>query len=145
MQDPDVLDTWFSSALWPFSTLGWPEKTADFTTYYPTSALITGYDILFFWVARMIMHGDAFHRARAVQTVYLHSLVRTGTGEKMSKTAGTRAGPGEVEPAVWNGCDAVLFGIHGGAGDGYCFERRPAGRARGILRTKSGMRRDFCL
>ena len=91
-QDKDVLDTWFSSALWPFSTLGWPDDTEDLRTYYPTSLLISGYDILFFWDARMIMMG--LHLAPGVsekdripfRRLYLHSLVRTADGAKMSKT-----------------------------------------------------------
>jgi valyl-tRNA synthetase len=106
-QDPDVLDTWFSSALWPFSTLGWPEKTADFETYYPTSALITGYDILFFWVARMAMMGIHFTGRVPFKTVYLHSLVRTGSGEKMSKSKGTGLDPVELNEQY--GTDAMRF------------------------------------
>ncbi len=106
-QDPDVLDTWFSSGLWPFSTLGWPENTADFKTYYPTSLLITGYDILFFWVARMIMMGIHFTGKVPFHAVYLHSLVRTGSGEKMSKSKGTGLDPVALNQQY--GTDAMRF------------------------------------
>jgi valyl-tRNA synthetase len=102
-----VLDTWFSSGLWPFSTLGWPEKTADFERYYPTSLLITAYDILFFWVARMIMMGLHFTRQVPFRAVYLHSLVRTPTGEKMSKSKGTGLDPVALNQQY--GTDAMRF------------------------------------
>jgi valyl-tRNA synthetase len=106
-QDPDVLDTWFSSGLWPFSTLGWPEETPDFKTYYPTSLLITGYDILFFWVARMIMMGLHFTGKAPFDAVYLHSLVRTASGEKMSKSKGTGLDPVKLNQQY--GTDAMRF------------------------------------
>jgi valyl-tRNA synthetase len=106
-QDPDVLDTWFSSGLWPFSTLGWPEATADYRYFYPTSVLETGYDILFFWVARMIMFGLEFTGQVPFHTVYLHGLVRDGEGRKMSKTLGNVIDPREVMDDF--GTDALRF------------------------------------
>jgi len=106
-QDPDVLDTWFSSGLWPFSTLGWPEETPDFKTYYPTSLLITGCEILFLWVARMIMLGLHFTGKIPFQSVYLHSIVRTPDGEKMSKSKGTGIDPIDVNRRY--GTDAMRF------------------------------------
>lgn len=95
-QDEDVLDTWFSSALWPFSTLGWPERTADLERYYPTDLLVTGFDIIFFWVARMIMMGYEFMGERPFSHVYIHQLVRDKYGRKMSKSLGNGIDPIEV-------------------------------------------------
>jgi valyl-tRNA synthetase len=106
-QDADVLDTWFSSALWPFSTLGWPEESADLRTFYPTSVLITGHDILFFWVARMVMMGLQFRDELPFAQVHLTGLVRDAAGEKMSKTKGNVLDPEDL--IVEYGADALRF------------------------------------
>lgn len=106
-QDPDVLDTWFSSALWPFSTLGWPEQTPDLARFYPTDVMETGYDILFFWVARMVMAATLFTNDIPFHTIYLHGLVRDGNGRKMSKTAGNVTDPLDVVAEF--GTDALRF------------------------------------
>jgi valyl-tRNA synthetase len=106
-QETDVLDTWFSSGLWPFSSLGWPERTEDLATFYPTSTLITSYDIIFFWVARMIMLGLKFMGDVPFRTVYFNSLVRDAEGQKMSKSKGNVIDPLEVMEQ--NGTDAVRF------------------------------------
>ncbi|MEK9164622.1 MAG: valine--tRNA ligase, partial [Chloroflexota bacterium] len=115
-QDPDVLDTWFSSGLWPFSTLGWPAETDDYKYFYPTSTLETGYDILFFWVARMIMMGLEFTGRAPFDTVYLHGLVRDGDGRKMSKTLGNVIDPLEVMDEY--GTDALRFTLLTGSTPG---------------------------
>jgi valyl-tRNA synthetase len=106
-RDPDVLDTWFSSALWPFSTLGWPEQTAELGKYYPTSTLVTGWDILFFWVARMMMMGMHFMKDVPFRTVYLHGLVTDEKGQKMSKSKGNAMDPLELIDKY--GADALRF------------------------------------
>ncbi|MFI5246703.1 MAG: valine--tRNA ligase, partial [Gemmatimonadales bacterium] len=106
-QDEDVLDTWFSSWLWPFSTLGWPEMTPDFARYYPTSVLVTAFDILFFWVARMIMAGSFFDGRAPFAVVVLHGLVRDEKGQKMSKTKGNVVDP--LDMCDEFGADAVRF------------------------------------
>ncbi|MEJ5242768.1 MAG: valine--tRNA ligase [Desulfomicrobiaceae bacterium] len=106
-QDEDVLDTWFSSALWPFSTMGWPEKTPELTAFYPTSILVTGFDILFFWVARMMMMGLHFMNEVPFHDVYIHALVRDEHGKKMSKSTGNVIDPLEMIDKY--GCDALRF------------------------------------
>jgi valyl-tRNA synthetase len=108
-QDPDVLDTWFSSALWPFSTLGWPEKTPDYQYFYPTTMMETGYDILFFWVARMIMFGLEFTGEIPFNQIYLHGLIRDEHGKKMGRTNNN-----VIDPLIWMdkmGADAVRFSL----------------------------------
>ena len=106
-QDPDVLDTWFSSALWPFSTLGWPEKTPELAKFYPGSVLVTGHDILFFWVARMMMLGLHFMGDVPFREVYIHALVRDETGAKMSKSKGNIIDP--IDISAQYGTDALRF------------------------------------
>ncbi len=107
IQDPDVLDTWFSSALWPFSTMGWPEQTKLLTRFYPTSTLVTSFDIIFFWVARMIMMGLKFMGEVPFRQVYIHALVRDAEGQKMSKSKGNVIDPLEIVNSY--GADALRF------------------------------------
>jgi valyl-tRNA synthetase len=106
-RDEDVLDTWFSSALWPFSTLGWPEKTPELARYYPGDVLVTGFDIIFFWVARMMMMGQHFMGEVPFHTVYIHALVRDEHGQKMSKAKGNIVDPLDLIGKY--GCDALRF------------------------------------
>ena len=106
-QDEDVLDTWFSSGLWPFETMGWPEKTPELKQFYPTSTLVTGYDIIFFWVARMVMMGLEFGKDIPFKTVYIHGLVRDEQGRKMSKSLGNGIDPVEVIDQY--GADTLRF------------------------------------
>ncbi|MEM9629550.1 MAG: valine--tRNA ligase [Pseudomonadota bacterium] len=116
VQDEDVLDTWFSSGLWPFSTLGWPDKTPELDRYYPTSVLVTGFDIIFFWVARMMMLGLKFMGDVPFKDVYIHGLVRDEHGQKMSKSKGNVIDPLELIEKY--GADALRFTILASTGQG---------------------------
>ena len=115
-QDEDVLDTWFSSALWPFSTLGWPEKTEELVKYYPTDVLVTGFDIIFFWVARMLMMGLHFMADVPFRTVHIHGLVRDERGQKMSKSKGNVIDPLALIDSY--GADALRYSVAAAAGQG---------------------------
>jgi valyl-tRNA synthetase len=115
-QDEDVLDTWFSSGLWPFSTLGWPDRTDDLASFYPTSVLVTGYDIIFFWVARMLMFGCHFQPPTPFEVVAIHGMVRDAQGKKMSKSFGNVIDPIELMDRY--GTDALRFALIRGANPG---------------------------
>ena len=115
-QDPDTLDTWFSSALWPFSTLGWPEKTEDLSYFYPTSTLVTGYDIITFWVSRMIFSGLEYMGDKPFSDVFIHGLVRDSQGRKMSKSLGNGIDPLKVIDEY--GADALRFMLANGTSPG---------------------------
>ncbi|MBP5159363.1 MAG: valine--tRNA ligase [Lachnospiraceae bacterium] len=129
-QDPDTLDTWFSSALWPFSTLGWPEKTEDLDYFYPTDVLVTGYDIIFFWVIRMIFSGYEHMKEKPFNTVLFHGLIRDSLGRKMSKSLGNGIDPLEVIDKY--GADALRFTLITGNAPGndmrFYWERVEASR-----------------
>ncbi|HEY7845993.1 MAG TPA: valine--tRNA ligase [Bradyrhizobium sp.] len=122
-RDEDVLDTWFSSALWPFSTLGWPDDTPEVKRYYPTDALVTGFDIIFFWVARMMMMGLHFMKDAPFSTVYIHRLVRDEKGAKMSKSKGNVIDPLGVIDEY--GADALRFALARGAAQGHDIKLSP--------------------
>ncbi len=122
-RDPDVLDTWFSSALWPFSTLGWPDATPEVKRFYPTAALVTGFDIIFFWVARMMMMGLHFMKEVPFKDVYIHRLVRDEKGAKMSKSKGNVVDPlGIIDDF---GADALRFTLARGAAQGHDIRLSP--------------------
>ena len=115
-QDEDVLDTWFSSALWPFSTLGYPRKNKNLSYFYPTSVLVTAYDIIFFWVARMIFSGIEMMHEVPFSQVLIHGLVRDANGKKMSKSAGNGIDPLELIDTY--GADALRFSLATGIAPG---------------------------
>ena len=132
-RDEDVLDTWFSSALWPFSTLGWPQSTTDVERYYPTNVLVTGFDIIFFWVARMMMMGMHFMKDVPFPTVYIHALVRDEKGAKMSKSKGNVIDPLNLIDQY--GADAPRFHAGGDGGTGPRHQARDAAR-RGLSQLR---------
>ena len=150
-RDEDVLDTWFSSALWPFSTLGWPEQTPELKRHYPTDVLVTGFDIIFFWVARMMMMGLHFMKEEPFHTVYIHALVRDEKGQKMSKSKGNVIDPLDLIDKY--GADALRFTLAAMAAQGRDIKLSTAARRRlsqfrhqavecGALCEMNGARRD---
>ncbi len=123
VRDEDVLDTWFSSGLWPFSTLGWPDETPEVQRYYPTNVLVTGWDIIFFWVARMMMMGIHFMEEPPFSTIYIHRLVRDEKGAKMSKSKGNVIDPlGVIDDY---GADALRFALARGAAHSHDIKLSP--------------------
>ena len=141
-RDEDVLDTWFSSALWPFSTLGWPDETPELERYYPTNVLVTGFDIIFFWVARMMMMGLHFMKEVPFKTVYIHALVRDEKGAKMSKSKGNVIDPLHLIDEY--GADALRFTLAAMAAQGRDIKLSTAAR-RGLpqFRDQALERRRF--
>ena len=143
VRDEDVLDTWFSSALWPFSTLGWPDETPELKRFYPTVALVTGFDIIFFWVARMMMMGLHFMKEVPFHNVYIHALVRDERGAKMSKSKGNVIDPLELIDDY--GADALRFTLAAMAAQGRDIKLSTAAR-RGLpqFRDQAVERRALC-
>ena len=142
-QDPDTLDTWFSSALWPFSTLGWPDKTEEMDYFYPTSTLVTGYDIIPFWVMRMMFSGIEQTGKAPFDTVLIHGLVRDSLGRKMSKSSGNGIDPLEIIDNY--GADALRFTLITGnaPGNDMRFYNERVEASREVLPIKYGMHQDL--
>ena len=137
-RDEDVLDTWFSSALWPFSTLGWPDQTPELARFYPTSALVTGFDIIFFWVARMMMMGLHFMRTVPFRTVYIHALVRDASRRQDVEVERQRHRPARPHRPIRRRRAALHARGDGGAGPRHQARPRSASRAIAISRPSSG-------
>jgi valyl-tRNA synthetase len=133
-----VLDTWFSSALWPFSTLGWPDETPELKRYYPTTSLVTGFDIIFFWVARMMMMGLHFMKEAPFHDVYIHALVRDEKGAKMSKSKGNVIDPLAADRRIRRRRACASRWRDGRAGPRHQAVGRSASKAIAISRPSSG-------